>query len=399
MSESVEAVPWKRIGLSAYGPTLLSSVGFGSVAALVPLTALHLGADVATAALVIGLIGVGQLVADLPAGWAAERLGEKRAIVLACLVDAVALLVAWAATSVLVLGAAILVIGMSGAVFGVARQTYLTEVVPLRYRARALSTLGGVFRIGGLVGPLAGAAIVAVSGLAAAYVFAAAMSVVAAVITFALPDLPSDVRARRGEVGPGLFAVLGRHRTVLLTLGTGALVIMLVRSGRAALLPLWSEANGLDPAQTNLVYAVSMAFDVALFFLGGSLMDRFGRLWVSAPAMVVMGIGLVLLPLTHTPWTIVAVAALLGLGNGISSGIVMTLGSDASPAAGRTKFLAGWRLVADSGNSAGPLLIAACTAVLSLAAASVSVGLVALVGAGWLVRVVPRPAPAAGVSP
>ena len=75
MSESGEPIQWRRIGLSAYGPTLLSSIGFGSIAALVPLTALHLGADVAVAALVIGLIGVGQLVADLPAGWLAERLG------------------------------------------------------------------------------------------------------------------------------------------------------------------------------------------------------------------------------------------------------------------------------------------------------------------------------------
>ena len=390
MTESGEPIQWRRIGLSAYGPTLLSSIGFGSIAALVPLTALHLGADVAVAALVIGLIGVGQLVADLPAGWLAERLGEKRAIVLACLVDACALLVAWAAASVIVLGAAILVIGMSGAVFGVARQAYLTEVVPVRYRARALSTLGGVFRIGGLLGPLAGAGIVALWGLSAAYVFAATMTLIAAAVTLMLPDLPSDVRARRAEIGPSLLTILRGHARVLVTLGLGALLIMLVRSGRQAMLPLWAEANGLDATQTNLIYAVSMSFDVALFFLGGSMMDRFGRLAVSAPAMIVMGIGLLVLPLTHTAWTIVAVAALLGLGNGISSGIVMTLGSDASPAAGRTKFLAGWRLVSDTGNSAGPLLIAAFTAILSLAAASVTVGLIAIAGAAWLVRVVPR---------
>lgn len=390
MTESGEPIQWRRIGLSAYGPTLLSSIGFGSIAALVPLTALHLGADVAVAALVIGLIGVGQLVADLPAGWLAERLGEKRAIVLACLVDACALLVAWAAASVVVLGAAILVIGMSGAVFGVARQAYLTEVVPVRYRARALSTLGGVFRIGGLLGPLAGAGIVALWGLSAAYIFAATMTLIAAAVTLMLPDLPSDVRARRSEIGPSLLTILRGHARVLVTLGLGALLIMLVRSGRQAMLPLWAEANGLDATQTNLIYAVSMSFDVALFFLGGSMMDRFGRLAVSAPAMIVMGIGLLVLPLTHTAWTIVAVAALLGLGNGISSGIVMTLGSDASPAAGRTKFLAGWRLVSDTGNSAGPLLIAAFTAILSLAAASVTVGLIAIAGAAWLVRVVPR---------
>ncbi len=391
MSGSDEAINWRRIGLSAYGPTLLSSVGFGAVSALVPLTALHLGAGVATAAMVVGLVGLGQLVADLPAGWVAERLGEKRAIVAACMVDAVALIAAFLATSVIALGVAIFIIGMSGAVFGLARQTYLTEVVPVRYRARALSTLGGTFRVGGLVGPLAGAAIVQVYGLPAAYIFAAGMATIAAVVTLALPDLPSDVRSKRtSEPGPRLTTVLRDHTAVLTTVGLGALAIMLIRSARAALLPLWAEANGLTPAATNLVYAVSMAFDVALFFLGGSVMDKVGRLAVSAPAMVVMGMGMFLLPFTHTPWTIVAVAALLGLGNGISSGVVMTLGSDASPSLGRTKFLAGWRLVSDTGNSLGPLVISAVTAVASLAAACVAVGAIAWAGAAWLVRVVPR---------
>ncbi len=393
MSSADEPIQWRRIAVSAYGPTLLSSIGFGSVSALVPLTALHLGADVATAALIVAMVGTGQLVADLPAGWVAERLGEKRAIVAACLLDAVALVVAFLATDILVLGAAIFAVGMSGGVFGLARQTYLTEVVPARYRARAMSTLGGTFRVGGLVGPLAGAAIVQGYGITAAYVFAAVMAGIAAVVTLALPDLPSDVRSSRRAEGPTLADVLRRHFRTLITLGVGALALMLIRSARAAILPLWAEANGLSPAATNLVYAVSMAFDVALFFLGGSLMDRFGRLAVSAPAMVVMGIGLMLLPLTHTPWTIVAVAALLGLGNGISSGVVMTLGSDASPAVGRTKFLAGWRLVADTGQSVGPLVISAVTAVASLAAAAVALGAIALAGAGWLMRFVPRPTP------
>lgn len=390
MTHSREPIQWGRIAVSAYGPTLLSSIGFGAVSALVPLTALHLGADAATAALIVGLVGLGQLVADLPAGWLAERLGEKRAIVAACLLDAVALVVAFLAASVIVLGLAIFAIGLSGAVFGLARQTYLTEVVPLRYRARALSTLGGTFRVGGLIGPLAGAAIVAVYGLTAAYLFAAAMAVFAAVVTLALPDLPSDIRARAAETGPSLLEVLRGHGRILATLGVGALGLMLIRSARVAILPLWAAANGLSPAATNLVYAVSMSFDVALFFLGGSLMDRVGRLAVSAPAMLVMGIGLLLLPLTHSPWAIVAVAALLGLGNGISSGVVMTLGSDASPAAGRTKFLAGWRLVSDTGSSLGPLIISAVTALASLAAACVALGAIGIAGSGWLVRVVPR---------
>ena len=44
--------------------------------------------------------------------------------------------------------------------FSLARQAYLTEAIPIRMRARALSTLGGTFRIGLFIGPFVAAAIV-----------------------------------------------------------------------------------------------------------------------------------------------------------------------------------------------------------------------------------------------
>ena len=42
---------------------------------------------------------------------------------------------------------------------------------------------------------------------------------------------------------------------------------------------------------------------------------------------------------------LVPVALLLGFGNGLGSGIVMTLGADFAPARGRAEFLGVWRLV------------------------------------------------------
>ncbi len=385
---------WKTIALAAYGPTALASIGYGAVTPLIALSAIDRGATAGTAALITGLLGIGQLVADLPAGWVAERLGEKWSIILACLIDVGMLSSVSFTHSLLHLAIATFVTGLTGAVFGLARQTYLTVAVPLQYRARALSSLGGVFRIGGLVGPLIGAGVVATFGLSKAYLFAASMSLLAAIVTLTLPDLPIESRGETGPQSAGMFTVLRESTGILLTQGVGALVIMLTRSARQAIIPLWCEAHGFTSAATSLVYSVSMAFDVALFFFGGSLMDRFGRVWVAAPAMLVMGVGMAILPLAQHVVPIVAVACLLGLGNGISSGVVMTLGSDASPAVGRTKFLAGWRLLSDSGNALGPLAIAAVATAASLGAASVVLGVLAWGGAAWLLRWIPRRVPA-----
>jgi MFS family permease len=387
-----ETVPWRSIALPAYGPTVLVSIGQGAILPLVALSARSLGASVTVAALVVALIGIGQLAGDLPAGALAARVGEQRALVLACSVDALALVGAFLARSLVLLAVAVLVTGLAGAVFSLARQAYLTEAIPIRMRARALSTLGGTFRIGLFVGPFIGAAIVSAWTIGAAYGFAALMSLSAAVLTAFLPDVTRRSRTaaaaqRQGHLS--VWTVLAEHRRVLLTLGVGALVISAARSTRQSIVPLWAESQGLDAATTSIIYGVSAGVDMLLFYPGGAIMDRFGRVFVAVPSMVVLGLGFLLLPLTHGPVTIGLVACLMGLGNGISAGIVMTLGADASPPVGRSQFLGGWRLAADVGGAGGPLVISAVSLVAPLAVAALTIGLLTWAGSAWLARWVP----------
>ncbi|MDR1711894.1 MAG: MFS transporter [Propionibacteriaceae bacterium] len=379
-------IAWGRLAVSAYGPVMLSSIGFGAATPLIALSALDLGASVEVSALVIGLTAIGQLCGDLPASWLATKLGERWAMCAACLWDAVFLFLAFQARELWLLGLAVFAFGLSGAVFGLARQSYLTEAIPFAYRARALSTLGGVFRVGQFLGPLAGAFVVAVANLSAAYGFAAVMSLAAAGATALLPELPSDrpSAAPRDPDAARLWHVLWEHRRVFATLGTGIMVISTTRSARQAILPLWCESIGLDASATSLVYAVSMAVDMSLFFLGGSIMDRFGRVWVAVPSLVVLGAGLIALAFTSDVPAVVAVAVLLGLGNGVGAGIVMTLGSDQSPEVGRAQFLSGWRLMGDGGHLVAPLAISGITALATLGAAAMAMGALAWTGCVWL---------------
>ena len=139
---------WGRLGASIYLPTGLSMVGVGAVSPLIALSARSLGASVAESAFIVGLLAIGGLVGALPAGVLATRFGERRVLIGAMLMDAAAFAAAAWAPSVFALGAAVLSAGLAGAVLILARQAYLTTAVPFRYRARALSTLGGVFKIG-----------------------------------------------------------------------------------------------------------------------------------------------------------------------------------------------------------------------------------------------------------
>jgi MFS family permease len=387
----------RAIALSAYGPTLLGSTGAGAVSPIIAVSARELGASVGLAALLVGTLGIGQLLGDLPSGALAARIGERRALLAAAVIEAVGMLVAARAGSLVMLFLGILVIGLAASLFGLARHAYLTEAVPVAMRARALSTLGGVYRIGYFVGPFIGSLVIARWGIEAAYVVGGAASVSAFVLVFVAPDITAGShQLPTGRVHRSVVSVLVQHRYVLLTLGTGAMCVAGARAIREAVVPLWAESVGFSPAQTSLVFGVAGAIDMALFYPSGWLMDRFGRVAAAVPSMVVLGIGMMLLPLATTLVAVTACATVLGIGNGLGAGLIMTLGADASPVEGRAQFLGGWRLCADLGRAAGPLALSGLTAIMSLGASSVVLGLGALVGAGWLRVWVPRHDPARG---
>lgn len=392
MTDSTHADPatppvkWSSIIVSAYLPTLMSSLGYGAVIPLIPLTAVHIGASAALAAAIAALVGIGQIIGDVPAGWLVTKIGEKWSLVIAMLIDAVALVSMGLVHHLGLLAVAVFVNGMAGAVYGIARQNYLTVAIPYRYRARALSTLGGVFRVGWFVGPMAGSWILREASMSWAYGFASVASVLAAAVTTVMPDLPPVDAPTKIST----WTIAKQNSKVLWTTGLGVTALMVVRSARRSLLPLWCHANGLSPATTDLIYAWSMAADVLLFLPGGALMDRFGRWWVAVPSIFIQALALLTLPLAHTATTIGIVALAIGIGNGASSGIVMTLGSDASPNIGRPQFLAAWRLLSDTGSAMGPIVVTLVTLAWPLSAASIVMSIIGLVGSYWMGRWVPH---------
>jgi len=384
-------VPLPRFLVSAYGPTLLASIGFGAVVPMLALQAIALGSGRAMAAFIAALVGIGQVLGDLPAGVVAARFGERRSLAGACLVDAGLLTAAFFTQQLWLFAVLVFAHGMTGSVVGLARQTYLTVAVPTRWRARAMSSLGGVMRVGYFVGPLLGALIIHRHSLTATFLLAGALALAASAVTLLMPDTPHVGTEPNDHTST--WSVLRDHRSTLLTIGWGILALMLVRTARQVFIPLWCDAHGIAPATTNLIYAVSMAAEVVLFFPGGLIMDRLGRWWAAVPTMLIMGVCFLVLPVTHTMATIALLSGLLGIGNGISSGVVMTLGADVSPDVGRPQFLAGWRIFGDVGAAAGPLVISVVTALASLSASAIVLGALGLLGAAQLARLLPRRGP------
>jgi len=385
VSSGAEDFRFRDIWLVAYGPSIVSAIGHGAVLPVLALRARDLGADVSTAAAIVALTGVGMLIFSLPAGALVARVGERRALVAAGFVDAGAMALAALTDSVLWLAVGVLLSGVCWTLFLIARQGFMIDVVPASHRARAMSLLGGSYRIGVLVGPLIGAGLIRVTDLTSVFWLGAAMSVVASLLAGTMPDVGQEKRAvARASGHLGVWTVIRQHRRVLATLGSAIVILGMTRSLRTSLLPLWADHLGLSASTTSLIFAGAAALDVAFMWPGGWLMDTRGRRVVAVPVVLSMAFACLLLPLTSDALTLALVMALIACGNGLGSGIVMTLGADAAPDDGRSQFLGAWRLCGDIGNTGGPLLVSAVAAVAPLATACLVVGALGLAGAGWV---------------
>ncbi|MFA7503067.1 MAG: MFS transporter [Burkholderiaceae bacterium] len=392
MSSAPDTYDLRRLALPAFGPSLMFGLCEGAILPVLALSARALGASLSVAGLIVALVGIGSLLANLPAAWLTTRFGERRAMVGASVFAILALLLCLAARSVWLFGLAVLMLGLARAVFLLARQTFLVEVTPVHLRARAMSMLGGVHRIGMFIGPFLGAAFIHAIGISGAYWAALLVMLVAGALSLLVPDLESRSPAA-GEPIPrpvAALALMREHAGAFLTLGLACALLAAIRACRQIVIPLWADYIGLDAATTSLIYGLMGAVDMLLFYPAGKVMDLHGRRAVTVPSLLIMGASLLLIPLTSGFASLLAVSVILGVGNGIGAGIILTTAADASPEAGRTRFLGIWRVITDLGGGGGPLLLAGLTAAVSLAWGIVGIGGMGFLAAWMFWRWLPR---------
>lgn len=386
----------RHIAIPAFGPSLMFGLAEGTILPVVALVARDMGASVSMAALIVGLMSLGALLTNIPASLFTVRFGERRAIVAAGTWSALGMLLCVFTNDLRLFTVGCVMVGMSQAIFSLARLSYMSEAVPLAYRARALSTLGGVVRIGSFIGPFLGAWAMHHWGLHAAFAAGIVCVLGAAAIGGKVPDLVAPHRPA-GQAAPAETSILSTmrdHRRVFVTLGIGILLVAAVRASRQVVIPLWADHLALAPAVTSLIYGLAGGIDMLVFYPAGKLMDLKGRRWVAVPAMLVMGTAMLLMPLTTGFATLLLVAMLMGFGNGIGSGMVMTLGADSAPRHGRAHFLGVWRLMVDIGSSLGPALLSFLAGSLSLASGIACIGVLGYAAAAALARWIPSRKPA-----
>ena len=382
---SIRSLTW-----TVYAPSGLLAFGQGILLPVLPIFAKdELGASVAMVGIAVAARELGTMAFDVPAGLLVSRFGSKPAMLIGTLLFA-----ATAVGSALSYNLGFLIVmrviaGFGIAMWSISRQAYVAQAVPQRYRGRALSLFGGIGRIATVLGPLGGGLLGQHLGLTAPFYLQAGVGVATMTLVMATFERSAPARHATGRTAYARVAdTVVEYRREFATAGLAAISLQLLRSSRSLLIPLWGDSVGLELDGIAYVMTVSSAVDFVMFLPAGYVMDRWGRKWTGGPSLLILAAGLALLPMTDGFTSMLAVGVLLGLGNGLSSGLVITMGADIAPKDSPGEFLGVWRLITDSGGAAGPLAIGGIAQGLALGAACLATAGIGVAGAAVMVLLV-----------
>ena len=388
VSKSLRDLQRHPLILPLYLPATINAFSDGVLTLVLPLYARDFKVSYGLIGLVMAGEALGMLVGDVPAGILMRRMGQKGSMLLGLagiVLSTVALVWAQSIPEVVVYR---LITGFGRSLYTVSRHAYAAGTVRVGIRGRAIALLGGIMRIGRFVGPLVAGIIAAKYGLRASFLLIGGVSGLALLVValFVHPmEKPTHQSSTESKAqGSHLLSVLRAQYRLLASAGVGQLFAQMIRTGRRIIIPLYAaDVIGLDIEAIGFVVSLSSAVDMMLFYPAGWIMDQLGRKRAIVPSFLIQAAGIALVPLTGSFLSLLAVASLMAIGNGLGSGSMMTLGADLAPEQSRGEFLGVWRWIGDVGMTGGPLIVGAVadlvvlpTAALAMAAAGLAAGVI-----------------------
>ena len=352
---------------------------------VVPILGVKLGLSHRAIGLASSCVGAGRLAGNAPTAALGRSLGDEWMIVLGHGVLVAAGVLLGLARNLGVLCGGMLLLGVHLNTLQISHQSWLRLAVSDDLRGRALSLLGGIQRVAAILGPLVGGLVShARSPSLALVAFVPACGAIAVVFTAAfLPAVRDDgdgapptslsLMTRSNSSGQQTSSstsssssttgslvttyryVLRRHWRSLLWSSAIGFFFMWLRTARELLLPLHGLQRGLNDAKVGTVVSIGYIVDAACgVFVSGTIMDTRGRKVSAVLSAFVMAGGFGCLAVAKRPFgEMVLASTVLGAGNGLSSGLVMTITTDLAPLRHRAVFISLFRFASDLGVLVG----------------------------------------------
>ncbi len=344
---------------SLYIPTMVISFGQGMVIPTVPALAEGFEISPGLAAQVITANAVGRFVSLIPGGVMVDRFNPRLALILGPLmifVGAVTMFVT--PFFVLVLGAQFLT-GSGDSLWLLGREMTALNLVRANKRGRLMSGFMGTATAGLALGPLAGGIIVDSLDLRAVFL-AYAVLALAVLVVATLTRYPS-ARKRTAKLAlfqfGGLRQISPYYRLTYIVLVFATFCMILYRMSLNSAIPLYVGSElGFSSVQVGSIFGVSGFFVLAMIIPAGFIMDKVGRKWATVPSAALPAVAFLAFPFANTMPQLYALAAVVGIANGLALGSLATSTYDVIPAHARGGLQALRRTIGEMGAITGPLI-------------------------------------------
>lgn len=263
-----------------------------------------IGGDEAAAGLSFGVFAVSALVLRPFAGRLADRIGRRPLLIGGALLAASCLALTAIAHELVAIVALRLAAGVAEAAFFVAGFAALADLAPAERLGEALSYNSLGLYLGIALGPPLGELLLERLGYEAAWLGAAVLALVAAVLALAVGETLAE---RAPADAP--FRIL--HRPAI-PASIGFLTTLAAAGGFLAFASLHANRVGLpDPSLALIVYGAVVVVCRVVF---ARVPDRLPSLPLAACSLLVIGSGLLLVALVGTPVGFLLGVVLMGVG-------------------------------------------------------------------------------------
>jgi MFS family permease len=369
---------------------MTGGLGIAMVLPILPVYLTDSGLSYSVASVVLAGGGLGAMLGGLPVGAMLGRLGEYRVLLISLTAMALATAALGLTTAVIGLTAMRVAHGVGQIGLRLSRQTFITRTVDTDMRGRSMALMGGSARLSMLIGPILGGVLVDQIGYSWTFAIsgAATLSGLVPAILSQAENPAIDDAGNTVKPDGALWPALVRHRRTLIVGGFGPALIMAVRQGRTIIIPLIGDSLDMSASAIGFLVAVGTGADLLLFPVAGIIMDRFGRLATIVPAFSLIGVGMLVLAAAESVTMVLVAGVIMGVGNGIGSGSMLTLGSDLAPQDSPGQFLSALASIQNLGRIIGPMLVGWFADAAGLPAAAIALAVTVFVALAWIVLLV-----------
>lgn len=315
------------------------------------------------------VFGAGKWVANLPTGYLLSRLGRQLMVGGLALIAFIDVVSVTTSRFDVFLGLRALG-GVGWAMFATVATTVTVSLPARQRRGRAVSVLLMSETSGLLLGSAAGGWLYQGVGVASPFLFEAACMVVAAITVGHWASLAADATPERQQSpDQGALGTVLRTPGALLMGVTSALLTAVQTGVLVFLFPLYLlTRGGLGPEAVGAVVSLSVLGRLMALWLGGTVADRWGRMRVLVPGLLVYAVLLAGMSQLTQPVALALCSFATGAAAGFVAVVPTTLTSDLvqRPLQG---VAIGWlRTMSDSGQIGGPLVMGALADAVDLSA-------------------------------